>query len=406
MMLRNSIVCGSPQDFMEVRAVSLTGSDREAGRALATIARDQLGISKTAWTDPAATRSHRAWLREHWPAHYERMLGAADVYGVDPENDRLDCSFLFYYWAVPDCSNVFYPPARTATGHAILSRNYDFSTGTVFELMGLPEPADARNATCRPFVISMRTPLAYATLLTTSYELLGGCIDGVNEHGLGGALLASVEVLTGRDTYRPLGRNGVGLIEIQLLRFVLESCTTAEEASKALDRLPQYYATVPCHYLIADRHGDAFVWSHASRPESPIRIDGSPARPLAITNHLPETVIAPGLPREESVARLRRLGDAISAAGERPDLAEIRRTAASVAATLPPGEGQYRTRRPARTLWHAFYDLEERSAAIDFYLGDDANGAIRRTKPLRFVIDGERLSHTRGTATPERGERT
>ena len=97
---------------------------------------------------------------------------------------------------------------------------------------------------------------------------------------------------------------------------------------------------MPCHYLIADRRGDAFVWAHAARPDRPIRIDGIFEQPLPITNHLPEHVLADVPPRTESIARLAKLCTAVDAAGPQPDLATIRHAAESVAATLPPGTGQ------------------------------------------------------------------
>jgi hypothetical protein len=134
---------------MKVRQLVLRCPGREAGRVLATIARNRLGVEKLPWTDPATTREQREWLRTHWPAQLKRMQGVADVYGLDPSDDRFELSFLFYYWEVPGCSNVFYPPQCTATGHATLSRNYDFSTGTIFELMGRPAPCGTRSRISR-----------------------------------------------------------------------------------------------------------------------------------------------------------------------------------------------------------------------------------------------------------------
>jgi hypothetical protein len=384
--VEENLVCGGPGDFMEVRRLVLRCPAREAGRVLARIAKDRLGVTKVPWTDQVTTREQREWIRAHWPAHHERMQGVADVYDLDPSDDRFELSFLFYNWDVPGCSNVFYPPKHTATGHATLSRNYDFSTGTVFELLGRSAPPGALMATSRPFLIESRPEKGHASLCMTSYELLGGCIDGVNEHGVAVALLALPEVLAGPGTYRPGRRNGVGLLELHVPRFVLETCSTAEEARHALARAPQFYVTVPCHYLISDRRGDAFVWAHAARPDRPIRIDGTAGQPLAITNHLPEHLLADVPPRTESVARLEKLCAAVEAAGPQPDSAAIRRAAESVAATLPPGAGQYRAVKPARTLWHAFYDLEERSVAIDFYLGEGPEGSIRRSPPQRFTL--------------------
>jgi hypothetical protein len=85
------------------------------------------------------------------------------------------------------------------------------------------------------------------------------------------ALLSLPEVIVA-GTYRPRRRNEVGLLEVHVPRFLLETCSTAEEARHVLAEVPQFYITVPCLYLIADRRGDAFVWAHAARPDRPVRI--------------------------------------------------------------------------------------------------------------------------------------
>ena len=108
-------------------------------------------------------------------------------------------SHLFWDWAVPGCSNCFWPGATTASGHALLSRNYDFSTGSVFELMGQPSPPDARPATSRPFLIETHPDEGRATLLMTSYELLGSALDGINDAGVAIALMATVEAFRGAE---------------------------------------------------------------------------------------------------------------------------------------------------------------------------------------------------------------
>jgi hypothetical protein len=36
----------------------------------------------------------------------------------------------------------------------------------------------------------------------------------------------------------------------------------------------------------------------------------------------------------------------------------------------------------ARTLWSSVYDLDERSLTVEFYLGEAADGAQRRSEPL------------------------
>ncbi len=197
-LVSDTVIVGTTDDFLQVRHLVLRGAHRDIGSALGTIARDDLGVDKTArWTNPEATAAHAAWLAENWPEHYQRSLGAADAFGANAADRDHDFSYLHYDWAVPGCSNCFYPPSTTADGHPVLSRNYDFTTGTVFELMGRPSPPGARAATARPFIIETHPTEGHSSLTLASYELLGGALDGINSAGLCVALMATVEVLRG-----------------------------------------------------------------------------------------------------------------------------------------------------------------------------------------------------------------
>jgi hypothetical protein len=67
------------------------------------------------------------------------MRGCAAAFGVAPEDDRYDFSTLVNLLDMPaqtpGCSVVYYPPSTTVTGKGYLSRNYDFSIGTLADLM-------------------------------------------------------------------------------------------------------------------------------------------------------------------------------------------------------------------------------------------------------------------------------
>lgn len=387
-LVSDRIIAGGPGDFMQVRHLVLRGSQRAIGRALGTIAREQLGTEKNrAWSDPQATARQARWLAEYWPAHYQRSLGAAEAFGADPLDPREDFSLLYYDWAVPGCSNAFWPAATTACGHNLLSRNYDFSTASIFELMGWPAPPQARPATSRPFLIETQPDAGFQTMTMGCYEMLGGVLDGINDAGLGIALMSTTERLRGAAGSAALGRNSVGLPEIQLQRFVLENAASAAEARRLLTTHPQYALTVPCHYLVADAQGDSFLWS-AQIAERPVCIDGAPNRPHCATNHIPGHAVDQAI-RAESVARLASLEAAVAEARGHDGRAErsaIIAANAAVAATHPPGVGQYRGLKPARTLWHALYDLDARSLSIDFYLGEGQGGEIRRSPRLDFQL--------------------
>jgi hypothetical protein len=199
--------------------------------------------------------------------------------------------------------------------------------------------------------------------------------------------MATVEVLRGGGP-APLFTNGVGLNEIQLLRFLLERAGTTAEARCLLDALPQYTMWVPCHFMVADASGDSFLWSNDVAP-TPVRLDGRSKRPLCATNHVPEHRFADIPERTESEDRLARLQHAVTRArgdNGRADRQGIVDASRAVAATQPPGAGQYQAVSPARTLWHAIYDLEDRSVAVDFYLGDEPDGAIRRSPYVELAL--------------------
>ena len=51
-----------------------------------------------------------------------------------------------------------------------------------------------------------------------------------------------------------------------MLRMLLDTCATVAQAKEALLMTKQYYYAVPVHYLIADRHGEAFVWECSQTP--------------------------------------------------------------------------------------------------------------------------------------------
>jgi hypothetical protein len=76
------------------------------------------------------------------------MRGVAAAFGLDPNDDRYDLTGLTYLMDVPmppsGCSAVYHPPSTTASGRGYLSRNYDFSIGSLADMMGLPLPPPVR----------------------------------------------------------------------------------------------------------------------------------------------------------------------------------------------------------------------------------------------------------------------
>lgn len=366
-------IAGSQQDTLEVRHLKLKGSNQQIGQELARIAKDRHKV-KLGAGDPLVTRASKEYFERNYPVHFERMKGVAKVYGVKPEGPEDTTGLAYNMNVAPGCSTVFYPPEFSSNGHGILSRNYDFSTGPLAEMMGMLKPKGARAMTGDPYLIEVYPDRGYPALYMCAYDILGGCIDGINSEGLTVALLADDESSQKGQT-EPSWNDQAGFNEIQITRFLLDTCACVEDAKQALLMAKQYYSFVLCHYIIADRHGKSFVWeySHAHNKEN--IVDGA-GKPQVVTNHpvhryksleeLPEESF-PG----SSYVRYRKLMDATKE-GKKFGKDEIIATNCSVAANQPaPTNG----RSPGRTLWHAVYDTTDRSVEIDFYLAEDPSAS-------------------------------
>lgn len=374
-MTTTSIVAGDRNDFMTVRHLILRGSQRDIGRALA--AEIQASSDWQPRTlDPLMSRARDVWFARNWPQHRARMVGAAEVFGGDPMGMDGMSSL-----AGSGCSATFCPPSASVDGLGRLGRNYDFFTLSEKQLIeslsgATPEAGADPPMASRPYVITSYPDDGLAnTVLTMSN--MDGCMEGVNEAGLGAALLmADVTTAEPPDFERGLQ---AGLDPTQVLRFLLDTCTSAAEARVALLSGKQYdFASVACHYLIADASGDGFVWERGAYDMEHIIPLG--AGPLCVTNHpLHKYPSIDDLPPDSpetfaTYERLRTISQhpASSAAGIRDALDEVAQKAL-------PGS-------PWRTLWRSAFDLSGRSMATRFYLGEDADGNIRHSDELVFEV--------------------
>ena len=375
------VVAGGQDDFMTVRHLQLRGSQRAIGRKLAEIAQSRHGVQPVR-VDPPMAERRLEFYRSAYPMHYERALGVQDHFGT-ALGGGLDAAVLPYNLpANIGCSVVYYPPSYCASGHATLSRNYDWTTGTWADLLGPSAQKDQRRTTEDPYVIEVYPDRGYPSLYLCAYELLGGCFDGVNSEGLTVALLANN---TGAAP-GPSNAWQAGLSEVEIGRYLLESCADVEEARQALASIDFYYALVACHYIIGDRNGDSFVWEYSVNRKRRYVVEGK-GGPQWVTNH---PIHARAYPTAESIpasltsstfVRFRRLDDEIKRAPTRRTLDDIKHANRCVRAV---GQGAV----PGRTLWHAVYDCHDKSLEIDFYLGENgADGKEKRSGYVHFQLE-------------------
>lgn len=365
-----SVVAGGPDDYMTVRYARLAGTQEEIGAQLAQMARQnhRVAPAKVSQTEMDARLK---WLANHWPEQAKRAEGVAKTFGYRLGIDLFNTSELPYNMDVePGCSTVFYPARFVTTGTPILSRNYDFPTRPMAELMGRRAPKGARGSTADPYVLETIPKDGYATLTLAAYDLLGTCMDGINEKGLAVALLA--DDMAGE----AVRTEEASVNEIELPRLVLEKCASAKEARTLLASLDFHFSFVPCHYLIADASGDSFVFEYSPNRKKRFFIEGR-GKPQIVTNHALNRFGTDNLPAGNSFDRYRRLQAEIAMAG--PKVTPKQAEGINHCVAVPNEVG------PSATMWHAVYDLKARSVRVSFFLGK-GTGRERRSPYREFKL--------------------
>src|SRR5262249_16371372 len=149
---------------------------------------------------------------------------------------------------------------------------------------------------------------------------------------------------------------------LQTQRLLLDTCASVAEAKECLLTTKQVYEFVPVHYLIADRHGNSFVWEYSQSHNREYIVE-NPGKPLVTTNfslHRPlENGKAPAASAAKKVCpRYCLLNERLDGNPGKLTVDFIKQTHKQVDDTRvsPPGS----PRAPGRTLWHALYFPEQR----------------------------------------------
>ena len=395
--------------FPFLRKISLGGTNFEIGKQLAEINIANHGdtLDKHLVPDPAYGRARREYFQQHYPIYWERMRGVAAALGADELDDRFDFSAMYHNVDLPPrpgCSNAFYPPNRTATGHTYLSRNYEFSTGTFADVVGIELDAETRSQMKammgEPYIMEWNpTDGGYASWAMHVIDVLGGAFDGINSAGLAVALMADEEAMG--SLYEPHQGfvRAVGVGELQIVRLLLDTCATVDEAKHTLLSIKQYYEYVPCHYIIADASGRSFVYENSTGRNQSIIVDGG-GEPQVCTNHQIYHHEINGVPEltleTNSQWRFATLQDQVQAV-EQHSVADMRDNSASVGVKhlvkemlKNPNFASVAANANSRTLWYSLFDLTERTVEIDFYLNSRVTAAGQyeedRSQTFQFTV--------------------
>ncbi len=390
------IAGGGPDDYLEARHVILRGTNREIGRAIGEIARTEFDSQPLRAIDPIRARAARRYFREHYPIHEQRLLGAADAYGIAEGDEAANFVGLPYLLPpLPGCSVAYIPPTKTANGGGLMTRNLDFplefgaAPSNDDRLAGSSDPRGFKAAS-RPYLFEVYPDEGHPSLYFATLDLFS-CYDGINSEGLTVATLADDESAA-RYPAPPITTPGVGLHPLQIPRFLLDNCATVRDAQEALFMTKHYAFLLPAHYMIADRHGNSFVWEWSHLQHSEHVVDGG-GETQVVTNHplhqpAPATVSVdsdPGWTR----TRLARLTDAVTSAGDNLTPRHLKDIHAGVRFTRAFARqitGNPEADTAGRTIWHCIYDIDARRIDVSFFLGDNPDGTDRRSPYESFEL--------------------
>lgn len=373
------VIAGGPDKSLEVRHLVLRGTNEQIGKALAEIAKERYGVKLERADDPERVRAMRMFLARNYPILLDRMRGVAAAFGKSVDDDHYDFAGLGFTDLKSGCSIVHLPPGSTANGKSVVSRDYDFTTGDLsfgFLRPGMLHP------TARPYLLELYPDKGYASIAMYAYDLLSGVIDGMNSEGLTVTMAMDNEI-NHKET-EPTRGPAVGLGELQTMRMLLDTCANVDEAKEALMATKQYYQYVPVHYLVADRHGNAFVWEYSKSHNKEYIIE-NPGQLLVMTNFTIHDHMENGKVPSPAVARpvCKRYAYLTEhlATGKLDDktIREFHQSCdAQASQTADPSQP------PERTFWNAMYYPEDRRVRVSYYLGEEPYpGEPRLVKQIR-----------------------
>jgi predicted choloylglycine hydrolase len=400
--------------FMTVHHLTIHGTNYEIGQKLAELTIERYGQSPNRYTtNPVYAKARRKYFQHNYPIHWERIRGVAEAYDLDPMDDHFDLSNLWYNIDIPvtamGCSVVYYPPTTTVSNSGYLSRNYDFSIGTMAEVMHIPVPPEVKNqmspVMSEPFIMEWYPEDGgYSSLAIHAFDTLSGTLDGMNSEGLVVSIMADEEAIAElgpKLELHPGPPQMVGLYELQLMRFLLDTCATIEEAKEALLTVKQYYAFVPCHYVVADKAGNSFIFENSTGRNKQYIIDGL-GQSQVVTNfqvhkHPINDQMSKGALTLENNAfwRYLRLSERISEQEGllTPDDLKANNACVNIMKlfeemSVDPALRSLAANVQSRTLWHSLYDQQAGIAEFSFYLGDNvqADGTCKEQRSEYLIF--------------------
>lgn len=377
MKFEKTLVAESPEKIQLFHVVA-EGTHEEIGYQLGRLAKTTHNIDKSTTANPSDIKSQYNYLKKHYPAHYARMTGFAKAYQKTLGDYNYDFSFFGNMPGGAACSAVYYPPAVTRSQHGYISRNLDFS------IPGNISPEKTRFPFKQSYVIEMYPKTSYSSISLFCFEVLGLALEGINSEGLAVVHLADIDTKIDHETLAT-GKTRTGFNEFLPIQYLLDTCSTAEEAMKALKHMTHYHMAIPVHLLIADKQGNSFVFEYSPDGAGKVFIQGDPSSPLKITNFQLNRLSDPAMKKvmesrfaENGIDRYQVLEKRISQIRFPVTEKLIQETNVAVYVNQDTGE------HLERTLFHNIYDTSSCSVKICLL----PTGDQTRDKFFSFSLSG------------------
>ena len=360
------------ESYQSVRHIVVKGTNEEIGKALAAIARKDYGVTKLAqYPNELYARAADVYMRGHYPELRERSMGVAASY-KENYKDSLSVFSQLVYDAGPwnGCSSVYYPPSYTG-GSGFLGHNMDYPLCSINKLLKRPEDGSPSMFT-RNYVVELYPDKGYASIGVGTGDLLS-VVSGMNEKGLIAILHTDNYTLINTDPKADIS----GLIyPTQILRCILDTCKTVDEAKVVVLNNKLSLTFEPGHLLVADTSGKS-ICVEINPKNARVEITGNNGTPQPFTNHPVYRFKDPaGFPEykpfeeDNTFARYKELIGLLGKKKQFSDADVIYNQMQVVARWNNPGRGMANPTIPNRTIWTDLYDQKALTLKVMFYLKD------------------------------------
>ena len=244
--------------------IHIVGDSLQAGRLLGQIAlqvpglADMQRVKSTVFSIEEEQKVYKLFA-EFCPGVNEEIAGFAEVL-------RIPTGQVLYYLSTylkPGCSQMAVLPKKTANGHTLMARNYDFSD-------------------------QMEEMTLYTTKVVGKYAHIGSSLmmfgrgDGMNECGLAVSQTSAGIPVGNMEFARKPAVTGLQFWAV--IRSILENCSNVDDAVYLATQIPIAYNI---NLLVADKNGSAVLFESFDGNKCIKKIDeNSPDQFICSTNHI------------------------------------------------------------------------------------------------------------------------